>query len=243
MMIKVVTSLRYFAMMLVLWGCSSVLEKDTAEYADLISTFDFESSDQLWDGGISDYPLDYEDSTEFVVVNQQLNYSSSVYDGNGMTISAYNPHGDLFYYFKRKVTGLRASTEYNVDFDFLVFSKIDSANVDPSQDIFLKVGAVNFEPRIIEIKSGESQVYLSLNVDKGPDNGDSGSEMINVGSIKEFTSVEAEAISGNTFDEDIRVQSDATGAIWLLIGVDSGLESELTFSLAAITAYYSEILG
>lgn len=243
MMIKVVKSLRYFAIVLMMWGCSDAMEKDAAEYADLISTFDFQSSDQRWDGGISDYPLDYEDSSEFVIRSQQLNYANSVYDGNGMSISANNPHGDLFYYFKRKITGFRPNTAYSVDFDFLVFSQIHNEKVDLSQDIFLKVGAVNFEPKIVEIKLGTGQAYLSLNVDKGSLNSDSGSDMVNMGSIKGFTSMEAEAISGNTFDKDLWVQSDASGAIWLLIGVDSGVKSELTFSLAAITAYYSEILG
>jgi hypothetical protein len=166
-----------------------------------------------------------------------------VYDGNGMSISANNPNGDLFYYFKRKITGFRPNTAYSVDFDFLVFSQIHNEKVDLSQDIFLKVGAVNFEPKIVEIKLGTGQAYLSLNVDKGSLNSDSGSDMVNMGSIKGFTSMEAEAISGNTFDKDLWVQSDASGAIWLLIGVDSGVKSELTFSLAAITAYYSEILG
>lgn len=226
-----------------LLGCSSELADSSLEYAELISTFDFETDDQLWDGGISDYPVDYEDNLTYEVRNQLPTDSASVYEGNGLSITAENPHGDLFYFFKKKIGGFKTNTHYKLDFEFLVFSELDSSiEVSNDEDVYLKVGAVNFQP-ILEKQLKNSLEYVALNVDKGINNDSSGADMVNVGSIKDFIGNQPETISGNTFDIPIEVKSDADGSIWLLIGVDSGIKSNLTFSLAAITIYYSEILG
>ena len=85
-----------------------------------------------------------------------------------------------------------------------------------------------------------SENYLVLNIDKGDTNSESGKDIVNVGSIKQFTSDTPGAISGNTFDIDFEVESDENGEIWLVIGVDSGLKSQLTFGLAALTVYYQK---
>lgn len=224
-------------------GCASELETSSLDYAELISTFDFKSSDQLWEGGVSDYPAEYEDSVYFHVANEQLSNSASVYDGRAQSISAKNPHGDLFYYFKKQISGFKKNTHYELDFEFLVFSQLTENNsIASGEDVFLKVGAVNFEP---DLKKELRQLsdYITLNVDKGDVNGSSGNDMVNLGSIKDFMGPQPESISGNTFDIPMEVKSDDDGAIWLIIGVDSGIKSDLTFSLAAITVYYSEILG
>jgi hypothetical protein len=233
----------YLIVGILLFACSNQMDQSASDYAELISTFDFETADQFWDGGISDYPVDYGDSMEYVVRSQQLDYSNSLYSGKGMSITADNPHGDLFYFFKRKVSGFKPNTNYKVDFDFLVYSQSHD-EYEIAEEIYLKVGAVNVEPHVeLQKISSSDQGYVTLNLDKGMDNAGSGTDLVNIGSIKKLTSLDADAISGNTFDMELRMKTDVNGDIWLLIGVDSGLRSPLTFSLAAITVYYSEILG
>ena len=73
------------------------------------------------------------------------------------------------------------------------------------------------------------QEYKTLNVEKGELNSEEGDDMLNVGSIKEFTSEVPEIISGNTFDTTFEVKTNADGELWILIGVDSGIRSQLTF--------------
>jgi hypothetical protein len=244
-MVGVVNRIIVVITVLVFMACSKEMGDSSFDYAELISTFDFESVDQLWDGGISDYPLDYPDSADYVVANQLLlANTASVYSGNGLSITAENPHGDLFYYFKKKISGFKKNTNYKLDFEFLAFSKLSSGIAIPSnENAYLKVGAVSFEPKLHIQKWNDDQEYMTLNIDKGSFNESSGKDMISLGSIKEFTSNQPEAISGNTFDIEMEVKSDADGSIWLVIGVDSGIKSQLTFSLAAITVYYREILG
>jgi len=224
-------------------SCSDDMQYDSLDYAELISTFDFESADQLWEGGISDYPLDFKDSLHYYVANEQLTSANAVYDGNSLSISADNPHGDLFYYFKKKISGFKPKTTYKLDFEFLLFSELgDNQSIPKDQDLFLKMGGVNFDPSLRTEQRHFSE-YVTLNVDKGGSNEGSGKDIVNLGSMKNFLKDQPGSVSGNTFDVPMEVKSDADGAIWLLIGVDSGVKSPLTFSLAAVTVYYSEILG
>lgn len=223
-------------------GCADSSDTDSLQYADFISTFDFETADQRWVGGISDFPVDYKDSSEYVVRNTSAQYlNSGVLESNGLSISADNPHGELFYFFKKKINGLNANKKYKLDFEFLLLSQLENGIVpDKTEDIFLKVGAVNFEPKLTKVKLNESEEFVMLNVDKGESNKDGGADLAKIGSIKRFTSATPEVISGNTFDIPIDVTTSNDGDIWLIIGVDSGITNHLTFSMVAVTIYYRQ---
>jgi len=223
--------------LLFLFGCLSQMESDSV---DLLSTFDFESGIQEWEGGISDYPVDSKETLTLSVDYDPVP-SNSLLDGNGPYVSADNPHGDLFYFFKRKVEGLIPNMHYKLDFEFLIYTQLQNLSKDiSSEDLYLKIGAVDFEPKLEQVTWRNSLEYDALNVDKGILNSDSGEDLINIGSIKQFTSDQAELISGNTFDFQIDVKTNTEGKIWLIIGVDSGIKSQLTFGLAALTVYYRE---
>ena len=227
----------FFILLISLSGCLSEMEDGNIESNDLLSTFDFEDGDQGWEGGISDFPIDEKDSTEYSFSNIQVPVSLSL-DNKGLNISADNPHGDLFYYFKRKVSGLGPNVTYKIDFEFLVYTQLSLSDTSSSEEIYLKVGAVNYEPNLDLLLWENSEDYLVLNLDKGETNSESGEDIVNVGSVKEFTSDTPDVISGNTFDFNIEVESNKNGEVWLVIGVDSGFKSQLTFGLAALTVYY-----
>ena len=221
----------------VLFGCNSQMESDSV---DLLSSFDFESGIQDWQGGISDYPLDSAENLVYLLDYDRVP-SSSVLDGNGLNISADNPNGDLFYYFTRKVDGLMPNIVYKLDFEFLVYTQLLTLSKNLSnEDIYLKIGAVNFEPQLKQLTWRDNTQYVSLNVDKGDTNSEGGEDLVNIGSIKRFTSEQAEVISGNTYDFEIFAKSDINGSLWLMIGVDSGIKSELTFGMAALTVFYTK---
>ena len=219
-------------------GCSSEMENQSAEFVDLLTVFDFENGDQEWEGGISDFPVGYEDSTEFLFDNSQVPVALSV-EGNGLSVSADNPHGDLFYFFKKKVTDLEPNKKYKIDFEFLVYTQLLTQSSKPSSDeLYLKIGAVNYKPELKKTIWRNSMDYIALDVDKGDTNSESGNDIINVGSVKEFTSETPEIISGNTFDFIIEAETDNDGTIWLVVGIDSGIKSQLNFGMAALTVYY-----
>jgi hypothetical protein len=39
---------------------------------------------------------------------------------------------------------------------------------------------------------------------------------------------------------NFEVESNSAGEIWIIIGVDSGIKSDLTFGIEALTAYFRE---
>lgn len=224
-------------MLIFLWGCSS----DMGENVDLLTAFDFESGNQQWAAGVSDYPVNYEDSINFQMSTDYVANYSMLAGNSGLNVSGENPHGDLFYYFERRVSGLEPNRSYKLDFEFLVYAQLLDAPVKlSSEELYLKIGAVNYQPELAEVLWRNSLDYNVLNLDKGEINSEGGEDMINLGSIKSFTGEIAEVISGNTFGMNFETISNKDGEIWILIGVDSGIKSRLTFGMEALTVYYTE---
>lgn len=220
-------------------ACSSKID---SQPVDLLSAYDFENGSQDWVSGISDYPVGYQDSTMYLSSVDKVPASSPL-NGNGLTVGAANPLGEIFYYFQHKESNMVPGQKYIVDFEFLVYTQLVTESADfANEDIYLKIGAVNFEPVLQEIVNRNliTPDYMMLNVDKGDSNPDSGKDLINMGSVKSFTGVSPEVISGNTFGRNIEVQANQNGEIWLLVGVDSGIKSQLNFGMAAINVYYKE---
>ena len=232
--IKISLLILFFGLM----GCSK--EMESTELVDFLTAFDFENGNQDWEGGISDYPIDYKESSDYLFTNVQIP-SNLPLEGSGLKISAENPHGDLFYFFKRKISGLKPNKKYRLDFEFLVYTQLlTQPDKLSSEELYLKIGAVNYKPELKQITWQNSLEYMSLNVDKGVFNNESGEDIVNIGSVKELTSNTPEAISGNTFDFLIEVESNKDGVVWLVTGVDSGVKSQLTFGMAALTVYFRE---
>ena len=227
-----------FILLIIAYGCSSEMESQV----DLVSAFDFESGTQQWDGGVSDYPVYLEDSISYKVEADQVANSFSLAESIGLNISGENPHGDLFYYFKRKIGGLQPLKIYKLDFEFLIYTQLaNDVKHDPPQDLFLKIGAVDFQPELEEVLWQNTENYKTLNLDKGESNSDEGKDMFNVGSLAKYTSQFPEVISGNTFDKGFEVSANKDGEIWILVGVDSGIEGNLVFGMEALTVYYTKI--
>jgi hypothetical protein len=172
-------------LVLLLGGCSG----DQEDQVDLLTAFDFENGDQSWTGGISDYPLDFEDDLGFQMSTKNVINASFLDESVGLNISGENPHGDLFYYFNRKVEGLLLGKKYKVDYEFLVYAQLLKKPYRlSSEELYLKVGAVNYLPELETVLWRNSLQYKALNIDKGEYNSEGGQDMINIGSIKEFTS-------------------------------------------------------
>ena len=224
--------------LLLLGGCA--FDEELGIKADYISIFDFESGSQGWKGGIADYPVKSRDSIKYVVDNLYLP-SNMLVEGNGLKITAENHHRDLFYYFVHNVTDLKPKTRYEIDFEFLLYVEVNNdIKKKAGEGMYLKIGGVDHEPMLVTKTMDNKQEYMVLNIDKGDTNIDDGKDLVMVGDVTSFAGPSPEVISGNTFDKAILVKTDANGALWLVVGVDSGIDAELTFGLAAITVYYKE---
>ena len=151
-------------LLLIVGGCSGDME----DQVDLLTTFDFESGDQLWTGGISDFPVAYEDDLYFLMSTEKVRNSSFLDESSGLNVSGENPHGDLFYYFSRKVGGLIPNSKYKLDYEFLVYAQLlEKPDKLSSEELYLKVGAVNYEPELEKVLWRNSLEYKALNIDKG----------------------------------------------------------------------------
>ncbi|MCG8311428.1 MAG: hypothetical protein MI975_28830 [Cytophagales bacterium] len=231
-----VKSVASFITALFLFGCSA----DMDSQVDLLMAFDFESGNQQWNGGVSDYPVHFEDSLAVQLSTDKVANSLPLDESAGLNISGENPYGDLFYFFSRKVI-VEPGKKYRLDFEFLIYAQLaDGAVKSLSEELYLKLGAVNYKPELEKVVWRNSEDYKTLNIDKGERNGDEGQDMLNIGSIKEYANLVPEAISGNTFDRAFEIESNKDGEIWILIGVDSGIRSNITFGLEALTVYYTE---
>jgi hypothetical protein len=220
----------------VIWtGCSQKNEDVSADIVDYLTAFDFESGDQGWIGGISDFPADQTNRDAMFAVSNDIVPNSLSVETKGLNVTADNVNGDMFYYFKRKISGLDPSSRYRLDFEFLVYTQIQGTS---DGELFLKLGATGYEPELEFSGFGTDKNYLTLNIDKGETNDESGADLVNIGSIKEFSGDTPEVISGNSFDFPIEVYSDQKGEMWVIIGVDSEVKSTLTFGMTALTIYY-----
>lgn len=223
-------------------GCSSAMDSEI----DLLTSFDFESGNQNWEGGISDFPVNYEDSINFKINTDYVEHSFNLSDRSNtpssvLNVQGDNPHGDLFYFFSRKIQGLRPNQIYHLDFEFLVYAQLlTSLEALSSDELYLKLGAVNYSPELEEVVWRNDLNYKTLNVSKGDLNRDEGKDMFNIGSIKDYSSEVPKVISGNTFDTNFEVKANNYGELWILVGVDSGIKSHLTFGMEALTVYYRE---
>ncbi|HVG62769.1 MAG TPA: hypothetical protein VNA24_29655 [Hyalangium sp.] len=135
---------------------------------------------------------------------------------------------DLFMFAAHPVTGLRPETSYTLTFELELASNAPSGCVGvggaPGESVYLKAGAAVQQPDRAPSASGN----LILNLDKGEQSaGGANAQM--VGDIANGTT-DCNApvyrlITRDNRANPLRITSDSQGALWLLVGTDSGFES------------------
>jgi hypothetical protein len=106
----------------------------------------------------------------------------------------------------------------------------------PGESVYVKVGAVNYEPEVIEAPDG----HLRMNIDKG-NQASEGEHMINLGTLANpnidldtFTGKEYALMTLDNQDQTFTVTTDNDGYVWVIAGTDSGFEGPTT-------VYYDKI--
>ena len=211
---------------IVLAGCSG---NSGLEQLEIVN--DFSESDDGWESGFADLPSDTDADFELESGRKEL---PSGLDGFGMYLQGHNRSDDLFMYLTKQVTGLKPSTTFRVTFYIDLVTNVPSGWMGiggaPGESVYLKVGASDHQPIVVDNGSG----FLELNVDKGYQSTD-GSEMFVIGNVaSEDVLDETHFVIKSLFDEGSEFTSDKDGNLWLIIGTDSGFEG-LT------TLYYSQI--
>ena len=105
----------------------------------------------------------------------------------------------------------------------------------PGESVYVKVGATTVEPEIQEDAAG----WLRLNIDKG-NQAQEGEDMINIGNlanpnVRPATAGANERMEQHSLGRDFEVTADDDGALWFIVGTDSGFEGLTTLYYDAIT--------
>ncbi|MEY3404626.1 MAG: hypothetical protein RL161_56 [Bacteroidota bacterium] len=210
------------AFVVLLYGCN----EDEATIKSQTLDYTWESGDEGWRFGYSDYPanLSLGDSLELYAMNygHRTLPAEILPAQKGMLIAGANRSDDLFMYLFKTVEGLTPSAEYSVEMEVQLASNAPTNAVGiggaPGEAVTIKAGATSNEPRVV-IEDG----WYRMNLDKG-NQSIGGSNMVVIGNagVKDDTR-QYELITRKT-DSPLKVKADSNGKIWLIVGSDSGFE-------------------
>lgn len=211
-------------------GCTFE-ESDTPQLLLFSQEFDFNRGMQGWIAGFSDFPASPEDSAAFELRAGYLDSVDSKLTKRSLMLSGNNKNNDLFMYVKKKIEGLRANSEYTLNFGVELASDLNASLFNHGGALYLKAGASNIEPRSL-IDDGK---YV-MNIDKG-NHATDGEDMISLGNIfTESNGASYALISRNNTMSNSRytARTNSNGELWLIIGTDSSVGG-------VTTLYYTRI--
>lgn len=189
--------------------------------------FDFEDDEEGWVAGFADLPADYDN--ESYKLDSEYRELPLALEGHGIYIQGFNSSDDLFMYLKNRVEGLNPGTTYQVKFQIDLATNVPEGLVgvggSPGENVYVKAGAVQYEPLTVS----DEQNYLRMNIDKG-NQASEGVDMINLGNIAhpELTGVSLlkyQIKSLDSEDRSFKITTNDDGALWFIVGTDSGFES------------------
>lgn len=215
-------------------GGGPAAPSDTRTFA-----FDFARSAEEWTPGFSDYPPAWEPQMELVAEHRPL---PPPLDGTrgGLFISGNNFSADLFMFWKRRVDGLRSDRSYAVEFTVEFATDVPKGVGGigrPDKGVSVKVGVSSAEPTVVPGPVGECPSYLyCLTIDKG-NQSQGGTDAVVIGTVGNLSGTETwELKELRSEPGSLTITPSPTGAVWLLVGTDSGFEGRTSL-------YYTRIIA
>jgi hypothetical protein len=190
-----------------------------------MTTYNFETGTEGWEGAFADYPIG--DDLELMVERSRLPEPLDR-DRYALLLGGTNTSDDLFMFLKREITGLEPGRRYSVDFSAILASDAPQESIgiggSPGASVFLKAGAVGFEPKPVEIFDGTfDNGFYGVNFEKG-NQSEIGEDAVSMGTIGHDGSEFIYRLIERSSAAPIEVTSSQTGSIWVWIGTDSGFE-------------------
>jgi hypothetical protein len=205
-------------------------------------SFLFKDTDEGWTGDFADYPegdsVAYELFYKHDTLPTNLNNNATL---KALHISGSNGSDDLFMFVKKKISGLRPNTTYEMLFNVKVASNAPTGAVGiggaPGESVYLKAGATLTEPK----KQLNGEMY-EMNIEKG-NQAEEGADMMNIGHIgvNATTTTFSVITRNNNTKNGFELTTDATGEIWLIVGSDSGFEGKTTLYYTQIDVLFNEL--
>ena len=197
-------------------------------------SFDFDRDAEGWTVGFADLPVDYDQSIyELEHGHRPL---PDGLEGSGIYVQGHNRSDDLFMYLTRRVDGLRPNTAYDVSVSIDLAANVPAGSFgiggSPGESVYVKAGASTIEP----VAEEDSSRYLRMNIDKG-NQSNGGESMVVLGNVanREVVNEEYRIKTLDNVDLPLIVATDSEGAIWLIVGTDSGFEGLSRLYYASIS--------
>jgi len=207
--------------------------------APQVVEFDFQQGPQSFVAGFADFPVGEEEEHQLTADFRALPPELGS-DRNALFISGNNHSDDLFMFYKRRLTGLEPGVQYAVGFEVEIATEAQSncagAGGAPGESVILKAGVSDVEP----LSTNDGSGTLRMNVDKG-DQSSGGSAALALGHIANgqpcgsAQSFVLKTLAG----QSLTMTADADGAVWLLMGTDSGYESTTRLYYTRLTARFT----
>jgi hypothetical protein len=173
---------------------------------------DFNTQAEGWAAKFADYPVGEE---EFYELSSALETLPASLGNNkkGIKISGNNHSDDLFMFVTKKFTGFEPNTRYDIQFELGIGTNVHSncsgIGGSPGNSVYVKAGASKIEPQPVNDGTG----FYLLNIDKN----NQAAECENPDTSFKKKTLKSEAGKFTTY-------SDASGALWVVFGTDSGYE-------------------
>jgi hypothetical protein len=201
-----------------------------ASTATVPAVFDFRfcESRERWTGGFADLPVGALDDPAYGLRFGLARIPPSAgLAGEGLRLAGTNRSDDLFMFAKRRLTGLRPSTAYSVVFRVEIASNAGPGCVGaggaPGESVYVKGGASPTKPRV---RAEDGTLRLNLDTGNQSQRGDDAVVLGNVaapGAGCDGRRYGAKTLS-NRRGEPLFSRTDEEGALWALVGFDSGYE-------------------
>ena len=211
-------------------GCSN------RDKYDLILEYDFQYNDRDWVGGFADYPVDTTGAGYDLAWGHE-SLPANLGTGGGLYVSGHNHSDDLFMYIKYRVTGLLVYVTYRVRFEVQVATDAPSGCAgiggSPGEAVYMKAGATTVEPGAIPEEDG----LYRMNIDKG-NQAVGGEDALMLGHIGnsnyDCLNTVYEIKSFDSQSQTFEFTTGAAGAVWLLVGTDSGFEGRTSLYYTSV---------
>ena len=203
--------------------------------------FDFTNGIQGWVAGFADYPVGKEAewglSSSLAALPLPLDVTRKA-----ILLTGTNHSDDLFMYITQGVTGLVPNAQYSARFHVTLATNApkNCAGIGgaPGESVVLKVGGTSALPaRVVD-----GQQYYRATFDHGSQLAN-GREAETVGNLANSnTNCSVPRYELKEFDSGaagITINSDASGRLWLVVGVDSGFEGTTTVYITRVSVELS----
>jgi hypothetical protein len=220
----------------------------TSPGSAMTSSFDFADGPQGWMPGFADYPAGQETFYELMADYRPLPPSLAA-GRSALYISGDNHSDDLFMFYKRRVAGLDAAARYEVRLEVEIATDVPTGcggvGGSPGESVYVKAGAGPFEPRTARDAWGDLRL---VDFDKG-NQAVGGSNALVLGNVANSQPCEVshEGIVRRWELKTLRspavlvIRADDQGAVWLLVGTDSGFEATTSLYYTRVIATFARV--